>query len=547
MLRKIRIALSAIFFFLITLLFLDFTGTLHVWFGWLARVQLIPAILAVNLAVVLGLLGLTLLFGRIYCSTLCPLGVLQDGISNVSGRRKGQRNRFRFVPALPWLRYAVFGVFVVAFVVGHKVAWGGFNAVVSMLDPYSIYGRIAANLFNPLYRWGNNLLALIAEQVDSYLFYATDVWLKSSLSLGVAAASLLIIAAIAWRSGRTYCNAFCPVGTLLGFISRRSVFKIKIDEAKCTGCKRCERQCKASCIDSASKRIDHSRCVVCFNCVSACKFGGVRFALCTKKKAAQQPPAAGQAVQVDPIDELLPAADQIVEPQAEPVAGQTIDSAAGEGTGGSVSKGISRREAMFGLPILVLGSTLPAPLLQVDGGLADIEDKQTPKRQTRIVPPGAQGITHFTRHCSACHLCITACPNSILRPSSNLTALMQPEMSFERGYCRPECTKCSQVCPTGAIKRITAAEKSSIAIGLAIWSAERCIVNRDNVTCRSCERHCPTGAITRVNRDPNDPESLKIPTVDRELCIGCGACEYRCPSRPLSAIIVEGNAWHHRI
>jgi ferredoxin len=121
---------------------------------------------------------------------------------------------------------------------------------------------------------------------------------------------------------------------------------------------------------------------------------------------------------------------------------------------------------------------------------------------------------------------------------------MQPEMSFERGYCRPECVECSLVCPTDAINKITTAEKTAISIGYAVWIKENCVVNTDEVQCKSCERNCPTGAILLVNSDTEDEDSLKIPVIDKERCIGCGACEYHCPARPFSAMVVEGREKH---
>lgn len=107
MLRTIRLTLAVIFFALITLLFLDFTGTLHAWFGWMAKIQFLPAVLALNIGVVLFLAVLTLVFGRIYCSVICPLGVFQDIVSWLSAKRK--KNRFRYSPALKWLRYGCAG------------------------------------------------------------------------------------------------------------------------------------------------------------------------------------------------------------------------------------------------------------------------------------------------------------------------------------------------------------------------------------------------------------------------------------------------------
>lgn len=183
----------------------------------------------------------------------------------------------------------------------------------------------------------------------------------------------------------------------------------------------------------------------------------------------------------------------------------------------------------------------------VDGGLAVIEDKKKPERATRIVPPGAVSIRNLTQHCTACQLCVSACPNGVLRPSTDLECLMQPESSYERGYCRPECTRCSEVCPTGAIVRISKEDKSSTQIGHAVWVKENCVPLTDGVECGNCARHCPTGAIQMVASDPNDPESLKIPAVNEAGCIGCGACENLCPSRPFSAIYMEGHKVHRTI
>lgn len=140
MLRKIRITAAAVFFTVITLLLLDFTGTLHAWFGWMAKVQLLPAVLAVNAGVVAALVLLTLLFGRVYCSVICPLGVFQDVVSRAAARRR--KNRFRYSRALSWLRYGILALFLVA-LVAH------FKPVSNLLAPYSAYGRIVSNLFAP--------------------------------------------------------------------------------------------------------------------------------------------------------------------------------------------------------------------------------------------------------------------------------------------------------------------------------------------------------------------------------------------------------------
>lgn len=259
MLRTIRLTLAVIFFALITLLFLDFTGTLHAWFGWMAKIQFLPAVLALNIGVVLFLAVLTLVFGRIYCSVICPLGVFQDIVSWLSAKRK--KNRFRYSSALKWLRYGVLGVFVLAII-------GGLNSFVVLLAPYSSYGRIVSSLFSPLYQWANNGLAYLAERADSYAFYETDVWMKSLPTLLIATVTLVVLIVLAWRGGRTYCNTICPVGTVLGFLSKYSLLKPVIDTKKCNSCGLCARNCKASCINIKAHEIDYSRCVACMDCIN---------------------------------------------------------------------------------------------------------------------------------------------------------------------------------------------------------------------------------------------------------------------------------------
>lgn len=260
MLRKIRLVVAVLFFIAVTVLFLDFTGTAHVWMGWVARIQFLPALLALNVGVVVLLVLLTLFVGRVYCSVICPLGVLQDIVSWVSGRRRGKRFRFSYSPEVKWLRYGVLGLFVVALA-------AGVGSFVALLAPYSSYGRIASNLFAPIYRWGNNLLAYFAERADSYAFYEAEVWVRSLPVFAIAAVTFMVLVVLAWRNGRTYCNTVCPVGTILGFFSRFSLLRPVLDTEKCKHCGLCSRRCKAACIDYGNHRIDYSRCVACMDCL----------------------------------------------------------------------------------------------------------------------------------------------------------------------------------------------------------------------------------------------------------------------------------------
>ena len=268
MLKRIRVILATIVFALITLLFLDFTGTMHVWFSWLAKIQFLPAVLALNVIVVAVLVILTLLLGRIYCSVICPLGIMQDIIARLNRKK----NRYSYSGEKRVLRYAVLVVFVVLLVVG-------LGAFAALLAPYSSYGRIAENLLRPVYLFGNNILASIAEHFNSYAFYHADVWIKSLPTFIIAAVSFVVIGYLAWRGGRTYCNTICPVGTVLSFFARFSLFKIYFDEDKCRKCSKCSKNCKASCIDYKNMTVDYSRCVTCGNCLEQCSFDVLHFGM----------------------------------------------------------------------------------------------------------------------------------------------------------------------------------------------------------------------------------------------------------------------------
>ena len=485
LLRRIRTILAAVVMVLITLLFLDFTGTLHHWLGWLAKVQFLPAVMALNVAVIVVLLVLTLIFGRIYCSVICPLGVFQD----VLARFRRKKNKYSYSKEVRWLRYPVLVLFIIALV-------AGVGAFFQLLAPYSSYGRIATMIFQPIWMLGNNVLAAIAERADSYAFYSVDVWMKSLPVFGIAVVTLVVLFVLAWRGGRTYCNTICPVGTVLSFFARFSWLKIRFDEEKCKNCSMCSKSCKAACIDYKTHSVDYSRCVVCGNCISACKFGALKY--------------SGKSTPNSPLDP-------------------------------------SKRSFLLASAMVAGAAVAQKKEKLMDGGLAELEDKVAPERQTPLTPPGSLSFEHFAQHCTGCQLCVSECPNDVLRPSSDLMHLMLPTMSYERGHCRPECTRCSSVCPAGAIKPIDKDEKSSIQIGHAVWIKKNCVVLTDEVECGNCARHCPAGAIEMVQLDENDEESPMVPAINEAACIGCGACEYVCPSRPFSAIYVEGHEVHKKI
>ena len=466
MLRKIRIAAAALFFAGITLLFV---GIGHQWWGWMAKLQFLPSCMALNFAAIAFVLLLTLVFGRIYCSVICPMGVFQDLVIRVRKllSPKGRKPKRHFVKEPRIVRYGVLALVIVTALTFSQL-------LLTVLAPYSAYGRMIRSIVG-LSRGESLAPALLIT----------------------AAATLVVICVCAWIWGRGWCNTVCPVGSVLGLVSRFSLFKVSIDQSQCVSCRKCEKGCKSSCIDIDTHTIDHSRCVDCFDCLDSCPKGGIKFRFSLPRKA-----------KTEPVTE-------------------------------SVDKG---RRAFMATTALVGGSlALGAQNKRLDGGLADVIDKTSPERSERLVPFGAESVKDFYDRCTACQLCVSNCPNGVLRPSTDIGHFLQPQMGYEKGWCRPECTTCSQVCPAGAIRPLKAEEKLTHKIGTAKVNLSLCLAAKDEAGCGNCSRHCPVGAVRMVK---TDGYHRNIPVVAEAQCIGCGACEYLCPARPISAITVDGISVH---
>ena len=466
MLKKCRIILAALFLIGITLLFL---GIGHNWWGWMAKLQFLPSLLALNFAVIIGVLLITLLFGRIYCSVICPMGIFQDVVIWI--RRKGEKlfkkkktHKFKYVSEHKWVRYGVLVLSIVSIIASGQM-------LIALIAPYSAYGRM----------------------VRSVAAMGSDTMTPALIITGLL--TLVIICVCAWLWGREYCNTVCPVGTTLSLLSRFSLFRPVIDESKCINCGKCARGCKSGCIDFKAHRIDYSRCVDCFDCIETCAEDALKFKYVCNRKPVK------------------------------------ADAPADEG----------RRAFLVTAAVVAAGAAANAQD-HMHGGLAEVIDKKSPDRSERLVPPGAGSVKNFYDHCTGCQLCVSACKNKVLRPSSDLEHFMQPVMEYDKGYCRPECNACSQVCPAGAIKPVSVEQKLAVRIGVAHVNLDLCLPATGKDSCGNCAYHCPSGAI-RMVRQPGSRN--QIPTVSEDRCIGCGACENLCPSRPISAITVNGLSIHH--
>ena len=449
--------------------------------SWLAGVQFVPAILAGSLAVVAAIIAATLLLGRVYCSVVCPLGVLQDVLASLR-----QKRRYAYRGGRPVLRATFLGVFLAGIALGIPVIYG-------LLEPYSAFGRMAASLGEPVSVLAHNGVEWLTRQTGSMALAPQPLVPHGWAALLAALATLAVIAFLALRHGRTWCNTVCPVGTVLGVLARRALVRPRVDENACVHCGKCASVCKAGCLDADRATVDASRCVACFNCVAVCAAGALRF---------------------------LP------------------------GTAAKPADGAGRRAVLAGLVGMLAAPAEGALAGEVgnEGDIPALRHKERRHHAVPVLPPGALGLRHYAAHCTGCQLCVAACPGDVLRSRDQGMGLLQPAMSFEYGFCHVKCVACGAVCPTGAITPLRPEEKTAVQVGRAVVTPGACVVTTDKVTCTACQRSCPTGAISLVgNGEP------KQPAVDAEKCTGCGACEYICPSRPLAAIQVVGNLEHRRI
>ncbi|MDE6396675.1 MAG: 4Fe-4S dicluster domain-containing protein, partial [Muribaculaceae bacterium] len=348
----------------------------------------------------------------------------------------------------------------------------------------------------------------------------------SAMIFVIASITFVVVALFAWFTGRGYCNEICPVGTILGFLSRYSWLKPVIDGDKCNGCHSCERHCKSKCIDSANKAIDYSRCVACMDCIGSCRQKAISFRHPSKAEAARK---VSEVAYVKPVKNVRNE-ERMVD---------------------------SKRRAFLATTGLVTGAFIAKAAEKAvgkvtDGGLTPLKDKVSHPRKLRMVPPGAISQAHINQHCVGCQLCIEACPNGLLTPSTDIATLMQPVMDYTNDYCHPECTACSNICPAGVFHPLDEVAKSSWKIGTAVVDLDACLSANGTDSCGNCERHCPAGAITMAPVSEND--SRLMPVINETACIGCGACEFNCPvgsvasmTTDMAAIHVEGVKEQHTI
>jgi ferredoxin len=572
-LKPLRVAGALVVGSGLTAALMDFRDAMPASVGhWLGAVQMVPATIAfatgAGLAagvIVVVILAVTLLVGRVYCSVVCPLGVLQDGIARLAAWRRERPSRLPHARPQNALRYGFLGLTLA----GVAAGWGGLT--LALLDPYSSYGRIAAGLFRPLLVLANNAVVGFAELLGFPLLYRVETpWLGAGV-LVLPLVMLTLVGVLAVRRGRLFCNTVCPVGTLLGLVARRAAWRLTIEQSACVRCGECLPVCKAQCIDLRAGVIDASRCVACYNCIGACPELGIAY------DYAWTPPVPEPGTETEPEEETDPDGEPEPEPAAPLSEGVAIVGAGG-GAADSVRRSLVRSSdpqdafadapmpaparwgqgpppalnALPGLPAnparrVFLGGAMAATAASLSTNLfaAGMEPPPDPNQSTAVCPPGAGSVDRYLNRCTACHLCVSACPTQVLRPALleyGFAGYLRPRLDYTRSFCNFDCRRCGEVCPTGAIALLALPEKQVTRVGRAVLTRELCVVEKDGTDCAACSEHCPTKAVHTVPFRDN----LRLPEVRDELCIGCGACEFACPVVPKKAILVTGRRRHER-
>lgn len=477
--------------------------------GIIVRTQLVPSFVefvrsrsSSGYAFILIVI-ITFAAGRSYCSFLCPLGIYQDIVIRISAGLRGKAG-FKYLRAYNFIRYSILVITaaVMIFSGTYLLLW---------LDPFSIYGRFSYNVLSPCIIKINNMAALLLLKLDNYTLQAVEIKPVGIIPVIISALVITLISVTAFFKGRLYCNTVCPAGALLGLISKISLIKISINRDTCISCGKCEKICKGSCIDYKSGSVDFSRCILCFNCLTVCPNSSTVYRF-----------------------SIFPGGKNYLSHKIN-----------GEISSFSATPVITRKSFIGGMVSLPVAATLPSGKQQ-KLYFQDAAKQVRYKKKVFASPPGSSGIDRFNGRCTACSLCISKCPSSVLRPAVmqyGIYGMLQPFLDFSSGYCNYDCVICGQICPTGAIVEKTILEKHLIQTGKSFFIKENCITYTNNTVCGACSEHCPTKAVHMVPFK----KGLVIPEVDNTLCTGCGACEHVCPVRPFRAIYVEGNMRHETV
>lgn len=500
-LRLLRITISSTLTALLVIIFADYYRLIPTEYSaFIIYFQFIPSLLSfiVNASPAgtgfIIVILLTLLAGRIYCSFICPLGFSQDIFIRL--RKMLQKNKISgYSRPYYLLFYFLLSFFIISFIASGTI-------LLVWFDPFSIFGRfITYTASYPLITLNNELASFL---IKKNIFSIHTISIRPAYAGLIFSLSLFsIIMILSFFKGRLYCNSICPAGAILSIISRLSFFRIQINKKNCIRCGMCEKICKSGCIDYHNGFVDTPRCISCFNCISLCPNGSITLTGIPLYKKEQKTLSDNKNKEIALISRLNFLTGLLLIPRL-------------------LSPEEKNKNALF----------YQEPMKQ----------KQY-KRLCFSSPPGSVSIELFNKRCTACSLCISACPTSVLQPAVmqyGIHGIMQPFMDFNTGFCNYDCTVCCDICPADAINKRTLDEKRKVQTGKSVFVIENCITYTNGTDCGACSEHCPTKAVHMVPFK----KGLVIPEVRTDICTGCGACEYACPVRPLKAIYVDGNPEH---
>lgn len=431
------------------------------------------------------IIALTLVLGRVFCGWICPLGTLIDIITRIIPK-KGSRLR------LPWAKYVLLIIVLVSSAFGVQF--------LGYLDPFSLLVRsmvfsidplfkyLVSALFDTVYTVAPLWLSDITENIYSFLKAFILPYQQSFFYLSLF--SFLIFVAIFCLDifgRRFWCRNLCPLGAMLGLVSKVTLLK-RIPVKQCRHCDKCAADCRMDVFDSA-RRFRMEECNICMDCLEYCPDDLAAFTFASPLK------------KVKPLD-------------------------------------ITRRK------VIAAGLTgVALPVLTKTHAVS----KEAGGKVIR--PPGALEEIQFSALCVRCGECMKVCINNALQPlfmEKGLEGMFTPTLVPRIGYCEFNCTLCSQVCPTGAIKKLSQKQKHVFVMGRAFFDKNRCLVYADKKECIVCEEHCPThDKAIKFNRsvvidNAGRKRQLYEPYVVEDLCVGCGICEYICPVQGDAAIKVVG-------
>jgi len=397
----------------------------------------------------------------------------------------GKIKRYKYSLPHNWWRYSILLITILSI-------FSGSLLVIDLLDPYSNFGRITANLLRPIVIFSNNVISGILLLFKNFSLAKIEFKFPNPVAIIFPLSFLIFIFYLAIKRGRFYCNVICPVGTILGLLSRISFYKIQINQSVCTLCGNCVKVCKSECIDIRNHYVDVSRCVGCMNCIDSCSENGIKYNSLKER-------------------------------------GNIVDH--------------KKRMTFIASFSMLAGLLSMSPRYRASGEHRYKAGEVPVKKNFPSSPPGSKSIEHFTTYCTACHLCVSACPTQVLQPALfqyGIEGVLQPRLDASVNFCNFDCIVCTEICPSGAIMPLTVEQKHRTQTGRVHFIKQSCVVFTDKKDCGACSEHCPTKAVQMVPWK----YKLKIPEVNNEICIGCSACEFACPTKPYKAIYVDGNYIH---